>query len=351
VRAVKQKTLNNTYLSMLCSELAMLLDAGLTIGESLQILRDDEQGKDGKAIMQTLIDALERGEPFSSALKSAAQFPRYMVHMVEIGEKTGRQVETLKALSEYYDRQVRLSLTIKNSIMYPAILLVLMIVVVLILIVQVLPIFNDVFNRLGTQMSPVAVTLMKFGAWLGDASVVIAAILCVIFILAILAWALPGVRKRFAKVFSNRWGDSGIFGKIASSRFVFAMRLAMASGLDTEEAIGIAANVSGGSRAVEKKHKQCSEMLASGSTLSEALSGSGILSQQDGKMLAIGSRRGKADEAMAEIARRSDLNVQDSIDRIVGRIEPTLVILSSVVVGVILLSVMLPLMGIMTAIG
>jgi type IV pilus assembly protein PilC len=54
---------------------------------------------------------------------------------------------------------------------------------------------------------------------------------------------------------------------------------------------------------------------------------------------------------MAEIARRCDIDVRDSIDRIVGRIEPTLVILSSIIVGVILLSVMLPLMGIMTAIG
>jgi type IV pilus assembly protein PilC len=54
---------------------------------------------------------------------------------------------------------------------------------------------------------------------------------------------------------------------------------------------------------------------------------------------------------MAEIARRSDLDVQDSINRIVGKIEPTLVIISSGVVGVILLSVMLPLMGIMTSIG
>ena len=68
-------------------------------------------------------------------------------------------------------------------------------------------------------------------------------------------------------------------------------------------------------------------------------------------MLSIGNRSGKADMAMAEIARRSDLDVQDNIDRIVSRIEPALVIISSVVVGVILLSVMLPLMGIMTSLG
>jgi len=336
---------------MLCAELAMLLDAGLTVSDSIHALQDDEHGKDGKAIMQNLLDSLEEGKQFSAALKDSSFFPRYMVNMVEIGEQTGRLVETLKALSEYYERQFRLSVTIKNSILYPAILLVLMVVVVLVLIVQVLPIFNDVFARLGTQMSPLAVALMDFGGWLGNAAVVIAAIICVIIVIVILMLALPVLRKAVGKAFSNTWGSRGVFGKISSSRFVFAMRLAMASGLDTTDAIDLAAAVSGGSRAVDEKHKICMELLEAGKPLHEALSTSGILSAQDGKMLSIGSRSGKADEAMAEIARRSDADVQDSIDRVVGRIEPTLVIISSVIVGIILLSVMLPLMGIMTTLG
>jgi type IV pilus assembly protein PilC len=348
---VKNKTLANTYLSMLCAELAMLLDAGLTISDSIEIMQDDNSEKDAKVIMQTLYDSLMRGEPFSNALKEALVFPRYMVHMVEIGEKTGRLVQTLNALSEYYERQTRLSVTIKNSVLYPAILLVLMVVVVLILIVQVLPIFNDVFSRLGTQMSPLALRLMQFGGWLGDTAITIAIVCTAIFLLIIAMWAVPKIRGGITGAFANQWGNRGIFGKIASSRYVFAMTLAMASGLDTAEAMSIAAAVSGGSKAVDEKHIKCAQLLESGSSLSEALCGAGILSQQDGKMLSVGSISGKADLAMAEIARRSDIDVRDSIDRIVGRIEPTLVILSSAIVGVILLSVMLPLMGIMTSIG
>jgi len=336
---------------MLCSELAMLLDAGLTVSDSVQILQEDEPSKDGKAVMQAILEGLEMGEQFSAALSGAEVFPRYMVHMVEIGERTGRLVETLNALSEYYERQVRLSVSIKNSVLYPAILLILMIVVVLILIVQVLPIFDDVFGRLGTQMSPLAMALMDFGRWLGGASIVFAAIFSAIFILVLLLFIVPTLRKALGKAFSNKWGSRGIFGKIASSRFVFAMTLAMASGLDTADSIDIAAAVSGGSKAVDEKHRRCTELLNTGVPLHEALSGAGILSLQDGKMLSIGSRSGKADQAMSEIARRSDLDVRDSMDRLVGRIEPTLVIISSIIVGVILLSVMLPLMGIMTSIG
>jgi len=192
---------------------------------------------------------------------------------------------------------------------------------------------------------------MQFGSWLGNAAFGIAMVIGAIFIFFLILWIIPSIRRGLGRMFSNIWGSRGVFGKIASSRFVFAMTLGMASGLDTAESINIATAVSGGSRAVDIKHKKCVKLLDSGKTLSEALCGAGILSLQDGKMLSVGSVSGKADLAMSEIARRSDIDVRDSIDRIVGRIEPTLVILSSVIVGVILLSVMLPLMGIMTSIG
>ena len=126
---MKNKTLNNTYLSVFCTELAMLLDAGLTISDSIQIIREDESAKDAAAIMKTIYDALMIGNQFYVALTEAGVFPRYMVHMVEVGERTGRLVQTLNALSEYYERQTRLSVTIKNSVLYPAVLLVLMIFV------------------------------------------------------------------------------------------------------------------------------------------------------------------------------------------------------------------------------
>ena len=348
---MSRKLLNSNYLSMLCSELSMLLDAGLTIGESVQVLIDDEPDKEGKAVLTGLLGSLEEGLSFSSAMKASDNFPRYMIHMVEVGELTGRVVETLVALSEYYERQVRLATTIKSSILYPAILLILMIVVVLILIVNVLPIFNDVFSRLGAQMSPLAINLMRFGEWLGNASVIIAIIISVIIVIALLTFIIPAMRKALTKCLSDTFGHKGIFNNVSTSRFVFAMRLAMASGLDINEAINAASTVSGDSKVITQKHNKCVELLNDGKSLSEALTEAKILSPQDGKMLAIGAKSGKSDEAMAEIARRTDIRTHDNIDKLVSKIEPTLVVLSSAMVGIILLSVMLPLMGIMTALG
>ena len=336
---------------MFCTELAMLLDAGLTLSDSVQVVHDDESAADVKAITQTLYDSLMAGNQFSAALKEVGVFPRYMVQMIEVGERTGRLVQTLNALSEYYERQTRLAATIRSSVLYPAVLLVLMIAVILILIIQVLPMFNDIYGRLGTQMSGMANVMMNFGTWLGSVSTVLAIIAIAIMAIALVLWLAPALRRSISQALADRWGSHGIFGKIASSRFIFAMTLSMASGLDTSEAIDLASQVSGGNKSVDAKHKECVRLIGDGKTLSEALRGAEILSLQDAKMLTVGSISGKSDIAMAEIARRSDIDVQNNIDNIVGRIEPALVIISSVIVGVILLSVMLPLMGIMTAIG
>ena len=348
---MSNKSLTNMYMSTLCLEMSMLLHSGITINNGVMMMLDDERDKGGKLVLQKLFEELENGVPLSTALRKAEYFPPYMMNMVEIGEKTGRLTETLKALSEHYERQDRLATAIKNAILYPAVLLAMMIVVVLILIVQVLPIFNDVFARLGAQMSPLAIQLMQFGTWFRGVSVVVALIVFAMFVIAFLSWAIPSVRNGLVKLFRNRWGNSGVFGRAANSQFVASMSLAMSSGLSIDDSINMAASLNSSSTVINAKYEKCSDLVKSGSTLSDALRDSEILSARDSRMLSLGGRSGMADVAMSEIARRSDNSVQDEISRIVSRIEPTLVIITSVIVGVILLSVMLPLMGIMTSIG
>jgi type IV pilus assembly protein PilC len=344
------KALTNMYLSTLSLEFSMLLDSGIPIKYGVEMMLDDEPDKAGQAILKSLLDNLEGDVPLSDAMKKGEYFPAYMVAMIEIGEKTGRLTDTLKALAEHYERQDRLAVTIKNATLYPAVMLAMMIVVVMVLLVQVLPIFNDVFARLGAQMSPFASRLMEFGTWFRGASVVVSGVLFMIFAIVFFIWAVPGAKQSMSAKFYKKWGGKGIFGRIAATRFVSSMALAMASGINTEESVKLAASLNK-NPSVTKKYEECILLIREGKTLPEALKEAKIISARDGRILSLGDKSGMADTAMAEIARRSDTRVQDEISNIVGKIEPTLVILTSVIVGVILLSVMLPLMGIMTTIG
>ncbi|MCL2373137.1 MAG: type II secretion system F family protein [Defluviitaleaceae bacterium] len=345
------KSLTNNFLSALSLELSMLLQAGITVHNGVAMMLDDEQDPDGKKVFQSLLDKLEGAVPLSEAMHGVRCFPAYMVNMIEIGERAGRLSETLKGLSEHYERQERLAISIKNATLYPAVLLGLMVAVVLVLIVQVLPIFDDVFARMGAEMTTFAVTLMRFGNWFRGAALVIAIIFLAIFLVAFLIWAVPGVRAAASKFFRDKFGGSGVFGRAAACQFVSAMSLCLFSGLSIEDATDMAASINSDSKALNSKYKKLKTLLENDSNLANALRDSELMTARDSRMLSLGEQSGMADNAMAEIARRNDLTVQDEISAIVGRIEPTLVILTSVIVGVILLSVMLPLVNIMNTIG
>jgi type IV pilus assembly protein PilC len=351
VSVMGKKYLTNAYLSMVCTEYAMLFQSGITSVEGTAMMLDDETDKDRAGILKSLSASLDAGMHLSQALKETGYFPTYMVTMVDIGEKTGRLPETLTSLAEHYDRKERLATAVKNATLYPAILLAMMVVVVLILVIQVLPIFNDTFGRLGTQMSPMAVRLMGFGNWLKGVSTGIALVFGVLFFIALLLWIIPELREGITKAFKNRIGNRGIFGKIASTHFISGITLALASGLDMEKALEMAVSISGEIKSVKEHHEKCSKLINSGSSLSAALRDSGIISARDGRVLAIGERSGMSDSVMVDIAKRSEREAQDAINRMVGKIEPTLVVITSAIIGVILLSVMLPMMGIMTSIG
>ena len=346
----RKKKLTSKYISLFCAEMAAVYRAGMLLTDGLQMLMCDAD-KDGNIVLQSLYSKLVKGYPLSVALRESGYFPNNMSAMTEVGETTGRQTETMTALSEYYDMRERQATALKNAVFYPVVLFAMMAAVVVILIVRVLPIFNDSFERLGARMSPAAEAFMRFGAWLGNASAVIAIIVGVLLLLLLIFRISPKLRDFLGNVVKKRWGNIGIFGDIAALNFVSAMALSMASGVQIEVAVNLASVASGGSDKVAKQHDECKKKLRSGLSLAEAMGESGIISQREMRMLELGTRAGGADTAMAEIARRKERNLQERISRAINRIEPALIATISLIVGVILLTVMLPLMGIMSSLG
>ena len=345
------KALTNVYLSTFCKEIAMLTDAGIPAQVGVGMMNDDSFDKDEKHLLKNLYDALNEGKTFADALEHVGFFPFYMTRMIRIGETSGSLTESLFALSSHYERQERLRESIKSATLYPSILLVMMLGVILILIIQVLPIFNDVFGRMGARMSPFAQELLRFGDWLRAGSFVLIIILCVILFFVLVILSVPVLKNKVIKSFSSAFGSKWIFGKIAVCRFLNAVSISLSSGMDINESIDMAAVLNSNSKHMKNKFDKFKLGLTDGKSISESLKESGIISAGDSRFLSIGEVSGKTDTALKDIVRRKDEQVQNEISRIVGRIEPTLVIITSVAVGVILISVMLPLMGIMTSIG
>ena len=128
------------------------------------------------------------------------------------------------------------------------------------------------------------------------------------------------------------------------------MAMTLASGLDTDESMDMVSNITDNS-IIRSRIDKIKQDIKDGKTFSDAVSDAEVFSPLYCRMLNVGFKTGTADTVMSEIARRTQIDADEDLDRVINRVEPTLVIIMSLIVGVILLSVMLPLMSIMTTIG
>jgi len=348
---MRRNNLSSGYLSALCLELSLFLNAGISLSDGLHLLIEDDDDKKSQELIGELAVIVDQNHPLSKAMEDLAVFPEYLVKMIALGEKTGRLSDTLKSLSEYYDRQDRLSLTIKNSLLYPTILLLMMVAVIVIFITIVLPIFNNVFHQLGADMPPFTITMMNIGEALSQISLVFALLAALILLFGVFLLLSSKLRVRCARFYRDLRGDKGLAAKISLARFSNALSMTLKSGLNIDESFKMASALSSNSKTVERKHILCAQYIYEGRSLTEALSASEIFPAAYSRMLALGTKSGTSDVVLGEIARRSENSVNEEVESLLGRIEPTLVIITSLIVGVILLSVMLPLMNIMSLIG
>ncbi len=338
------------YLSAFCAELALLVHSGIPLGEGLRLLEGD-YAEEGEHMLVPLRDSLEGGNPLSAALEQVGGFPGYLTNLVRLGEASGRLEEALSALSRYYENRQTLSENLRRAVTYPLLLLGLLTVVAVVVITQVIPIFYQMFYQVGVEMSGLALSLMELGRVLTSASAVLLALLALL-VLAGIALRRGGRAGKWLRVrLERRWGDRGILGRVARSRFTMAMAMAISSGLHTDEAVSLAGEVCADLSGMAARAERCRTLLEEGAGLEEGLLKAGLLSPRESRLLALGIRAGETDTVMGEIAQRGEEQVLDELDRKLSLVEPALVILMSLIVGLILFSVMLPLMGIMSSLG
>lgn len=346
-----QKKLTSEQISSLCLELSLLLHAGVSVADGLDLLSQQAGGPSQRDLFHALSQQVDAGSSLSSALRESGRFPGYVPGLIEVGERAGRLEEALKSLSGYYDDRVRLDRRVKNALLYPSVLLLLMLVVIVVLLSQVLPVFNDVYASLGGRLIGLAGGLLTLGRGL-DAAMPVLCVLLAVLVAFLAVFALGGsVRESLLAWWRRHHGDKGLTRQMSNARFAQALAMGLRSGLPLEQAIALAGDLQGDVPAAKARCSACLAKLSGGSDLAQALGDAGMLPPSACRLLALGQRSGTGDAVMEEVARRLTEESEFALEETVGRVEPALVLCTSLLVGVILLSVMLPLMHIMTAIG
>ncbi len=346
----KTRLLSNVEIVSFCRQTAMIIKAGITPAEGMNILKNDTADNEGKALLEQISLSCRSGNPFFMALEETGVFPDYVIKLIALGEESGNTDNVLTSLADYYEREENISQSIKSAVTYPFIMIAMMFLVILVLVIKVLPIFKQVFAQLGTQMNPFASSLLAIGNSLSRYSIVITAVFFIIIGAFFIGYKTSGGKAKLKRFLTRFPLTKGFYEKVAAGRFASGMYMAFTSGMDTYHSLDMISDI------VENEEMQqkiilCKKELSQDANLPEALAKANIFSNLHSRMVNVGFRSGSVDVVMKQIAQNYDEETEKQLSRIISIIEPTLVIVLSLIVGMILMSVLLPLMGIMSSIG
>ncbi|MBR0513956.1 MAG: type II secretion system F family protein [Clostridia bacterium] len=347
----KKRIMSSEELSSFCDQIALMLSSGMTLRDGIEMLAEDEMKEKNPKVhpysnLYKVVD--ETGSLYVAMKENEEDWPSYMIEMVDIGEQTGRLEDIMHSLSTYYQREGRIRSAAVSAITYPLVLGVMLVIIIGVLLWRVLPIFTRVLESLGVDASSSGSVLMRIGTIVGWAVLILIALIVVLaIVIAILL--KTKARNKVLKFLKNLFPPvRKLTEKLSASRVAGILGLMLSSGFPMENALQMAPAALADQESIDKVNFIREEMKKD-ETFSDALSKSGLFADFHNRMLKVGAASGHEPQVMDKIAEIYEEQVEDGLDHLISIVEPTLVALLSIVIGAILLSVMLPMAGVLSA--
>ena len=327
-------------------QLATMISAGISLLESIEVLTEQAETPGMKACCAQLASELRGGSDLSSAMATCPKvFTPLYVSMVTAGEASGQMDVILVRLAEYVEATEDLKREIRSAMTYPVISLVLVLSITAFLMIGVVPGFKEVFDGLGAELPGLTKTTLAISDWLRAKWY----LLFVFGFGAVVGFVLVKRTPRGALALDHLALKVPIFGnlarKVALARFSRTFATLVRSGVPIMGTLEIVAETAG-NRVIANAVHASRESVRNGNMLSEPLAKSPVFPPMVVRMIAIGERSGALEALLEKIAEFYDSQVKATIKSLTSLIEPLLICFMGGIVGIVILSVFLPILNI-----
>ncbi|MEI7709533.1 MAG: type II secretion system F family protein [bacterium] len=334
---------SNKDVVILSRQIATLFDAQVSALKSFTMLAANTENKLLRQKLTTISDDLQAGISISGSLaKHPDVFSDFYINMVKVGEETGKLNKTFLYLADYLDRQYALTSKTRNALIYPVFVVVTFFVVMILMFVVVIPKLSSIILDSG-QAVPFYTTVV---IWISNLFVHYGFFVLIFFVLlGIWLWNLSTTERGKQYLDSLKLSIPAVgnlYKKLYLSRITDNMNTMLTSGVPIVRAIDITAEVVG-SRVYKNLMKEVANGVKSGLSLSACFSKHkqeipGILVQ----MVQVGEETGALGNILKTLTDFYKREVDDAIDTLVGLIEPVMIVVLGLGVGILLVSVLMP---------
>ncbi len=345
--------LDGADVAAFCEGCAIMLAAGIQTDEAVHMLADNMADTPLRRTCLAAYREICAGRGLADAMRATGVFPAYALELTAIGERSGRLENVLRSLAVYYDEEARMFAKLRASIGYPAALLCVMSGILAFTVIGILPVFMGVYEQLAGGLAGGSFGAVQIALVVGWTALVLTLIVTACALAGAAAVRKPQGRQRILALLDRLPVTRDAMGRLALSRFASAASAYLASGADSNVAMREAA----AAVSHEDLRAQLESALAAmtdparGLSFSQAVTEFGIFEPVYARMLAIGSRAGSIDGVLEQLSATFFDDATERLDRAIDAVEPALAALLTVSVGATLIAVMLPLVGMMGAIG
>ncbi len=344
----KYKVFSTLELANFFEQLAVLSRSGISTWESLTIISTNAPSATAKRLLSVISENVVNGQAFSLALYETKVFPDYACGMVEVGEQTGRLENVYLALNEYYKGKDRVARSIRSVVVYPLAMATMVFAVIFVLLTQVMPVFEQVFSQLGLALNPISSLLLNIGNNLNRYSLVIVGVVVVIIAAIILLRVTKRGRKTLSYIYDRSFLTKKLSYYESANHFAFGMSLMLSSGLDILNALEFSSIIVTGKTA-QKRINKILKHIEDGEGLVEAIIESKIFDESYNSIVVAGMRSGSSSEMLMSVAESYYDETERHIGKLLAIVEPLMVGVLCVLVGMVMISVMLPLTSILSS--
>ncbi len=336
-------------LAFICRQLSSMLTAGISLVRSLHILYTQEENKKAKATLLDIYEDVQKGRSFSEAVQSRpGVFPNLFVSMVAAGESSGNLDVIMTRVADFYLNQNKINNQIKGAMIYPAVLVVLLIGVFFGLFIFIMPQFRELA---GDDIPPLSQAMFAISDFLipywWTIVIAAAAIAIVIYFLRKAPWFKlwwDEVKTKAPKV-------GPLLIVIYVSRFARTMANLYASGLQMVDCIEKSADTMNNEYLSRLFKESVVEDVKHGEALSAAITKIGVFPGIFTSIIMVGEESGALDEILDKSADYYEDEAATAIAGLTALIEPVIIILLGVMIGMILAGIFPILYGGMAGIG
>ena len=346
----KRAAMNQTQVLQFTQQLATLLGAGQPLDRALQILLELPESEKARRMLERIRDHVRGGAPLSDGLEAEpGVFSKLYVNMVRAGEIGGSLEGTLARLANYLERSKSLKESVINAMIYPAILVVMVFAALFVLLVFVVPQFMPMFKDMNVELPMITKIVLFVGTTLRDWWWLIGIGIVALVVVVRRQLANPPTRLAFdARLLTMR-----VFGplvsKLETARLARTLGTLLKNGVPLLTALGIGRNVLGNSALAEAVEK-ATEEVKTGGGLAFALSQSKRFPKLAVQMVSVGEESGALDDMLLKVADTFDVDVKNTVDRLLAALVPIMTVIMTGVVAVIMMAILLPILNITSSI-